>query len=71
MPLLCSALRYEDAEPLLLDAFGSGETKLGPKHPHTANSLHELVRLYESWGKPDDGATWRTKRPEAARSGDE
>lgn len=43
-----SQARYEDAEPLLLDAFPGRETKLGPEHPLTIESLNQLVSLYES-----------------------
>ena len=51
--------RYADAEPLLLEAFHGRETKLGPEHPHTVESLKQLVTLYESWNKPDEAARWR------------
>jgi hypothetical protein len=53
--------RYEGAEPLLLDACQGRENKLGPEHPHTSDSLNELVRLYESWGKPELAEQWRAK----------
>jgi eukaryotic-like serine/threonine-protein kinase len=53
---------YEDAEPLLLEAFGGRQTKLGPDHPHTLDSLRELVHLYESWDKPQEAAQWHTTR---------
>jgi serine/threonine protein kinase len=39
------------------------EAKLGPEHPHTIDSLRELVRLYESWGKADEAEKWRAKLP--------
>ena len=57
--------RYGDAEPLLLEAYNGREAKLGPEHPHTVESLRELVNLYESWGKPDEAAKWRTPLAEA------
>lgn len=53
---------YEDAELLLLDAFHGREAKFGPEHPHTIESLKQLVTLYEAWGKPDEAARWRAKR---------
>jgi hypothetical protein len=53
--------RWDDAEPLLSDAFHGRETKLGPKHPHTIESLRQLVTLYESWLKPDEAAEWRAE----------
>jgi len=38
---------------LLLDAFHGRQTKIGLGHTHTIESLNELVRVYEAWGKPD------------------
>ncbi len=55
--------RYEVAEPLLLEACQGRENKLGPEHPHTSDSLNELVRLYESWGKPEEAQKWRAILP--------
>jgi len=52
---------YGDAEPLLLEAFHGRETKLGPEHPHTIESLNQLVNLRKSWPTPDEAAKWRTK----------
>jgi hypothetical protein len=56
--------RYEDAEPLLLEAFHGRETKLGPKHPHAIESLNQLVSLYESWNKAEEATKWRAKLPQ-------
>ena len=55
--------RYEDAEPLLLEAYHGREAKLGPEHPHTIDSLNQFVSLYEAWDKPDEAEKWRTRLP--------
>ncbi len=47
-----------------VNTFHGCETKLGPEHPHTTNSLNELVHLYEPWGKPVEAARWRAKLAE-------
>ena len=47
--------------PLLLEAFHGRKARLGPDHPHTLDSLRELVNLYESWPKPDEAAKWQAK----------
>jgi hypothetical protein len=47
-----------------LDTFHGRETKFGPEHPHTIESLKQLVTLYESWPKPDEAAKWRAKLAE-------
>jgi len=39
-------------------------TKRGPEHPHTLDSLREIVNLYEPWNKPDEAAQWRAKLPQ-------
>jgi len=54
---------YDKAEPLLLDAFQGRGGKLGRDHPHTLNSLKQLVSLYDSWPKPDEATKWRAKLP--------
>ena len=59
--------RYEEAEPLLLDAFQGRETKLGPEHPYTIESLKQLMTLYESWPKPDEAAKSRKAVTERSR----
>ena len=53
-----------DVASLLLEAFRGRETKLGPEHPHTSESLKQLVTLYESWPKPDEAQRWRAKLSE-------
>ena len=64
MPLYREQTRYQDAEPLLLEALRGRETKLGPHHPRTLESAKQLVTLYESRPKPDEAAKWRAKLAE-------
>jgi tetratricopeptide (TPR) repeat protein len=42
---------YAEAEPLFQRALAIHEQQLGPKHPDTAGSLHNLARLYQDQGK--------------------
>ena len=35
--------------------------KLGDTHPHTLESLNNLIVLYESWNKPEKANEWREK----------
>ena len=53
------------APPVATNASGI----LGPAHPHTLNSLRELVHLYESRNKPDEAAKWRTRLPAGSGTG--
>jgi len=53
--------RGEDHSPTLGTMNDLGV--LGPEHPHTVESLNHLVRLYESWSKPEEAAKWRARLP--------
>jgi tetratricopeptide (TPR) repeat protein len=55
--------RYDKAEPLFLEAVEGRRLKLGDTHPHTIESLNNLIDLYESWNKPEKATEWRTKLP--------
>ena len=55
---------YDKAEPLLLEAVEGRLTKLGAPHPHTQESIKNLIELYEAWKKPGDVEKWRAKLPQ-------
>jgi len=56
--------RYEEAEKLLLETVEGRRLKLGDAHPHTLESWHNLIELYEAWGKPEEAEKWRAKLPQ-------
>jgi hypothetical protein len=33
-------------------------------HPHTLESWHNLINLYEAWNKPEKAEEWRAKLPQ-------
>jgi len=35
--------------------------KLGDTHPHTIESLNNLIALYEAWNKPEKAEQWQAK----------
>ncbi len=35
----------------------------GPHHRNTQETVANLIRLYELWGKPEQAAEWRTRLP--------
>jgi len=37
--------------------------KFGDTHPHTLESSHNLIELYEAWNKPEKAEEWRAKLP--------
>jgi hypothetical protein len=47
----------------MLEMIEDRRLKLGDTHPHTQQSLNNLVDLYESWNKPEKFEEWRAKLP--------
>ena len=41
--------------------FKGRRLKLGDAHPHTLQSLNNLINLYEAWNKPEKAEEWRAK----------
>jgi hypothetical protein len=39
--------------------------KLDDYHPHTLESLNNLIAFYEAWNKPEKAKEWRSKLPQA------
>ena len=56
--------RYDDAERLLREALEGRRTKLSDEHPHTLESWHNLIELYEALDKPEKADEWRAKLPQ-------
>ncbi|MHC4752266.1 MAG: tetratricopeptide repeat protein, partial [Planctomycetota bacterium] len=52
---------YDRAEPLLIEAVEGRRLKLGDEHPHTIESLNNLIELYKVWNKPEQAEQWRAK----------
>jgi hypothetical protein len=48
----------------LLEAVKDRRLKLGDQYPHTFESLHNLIALYEAWSKPEKADEWRAKLPQ-------
>ena len=57
-------MALDKVEPLLLEALEGRRLKLGDTHPHTLESLHNLIELYKAWGKPERAEEWRAKLPQ-------
>jgi non-specific serine/threonine protein kinase/serine/threonine-protein kinase len=51
--------RYAEAEAALLEAHDIVRTAVGETNIQTRAVAHDLVALYEAWGKPDRTAPWR------------
>ena len=45
----------------LIQAIEGRRLKLGDTHPHTLESLNDLIALYEAWNKPEKAEEWRAK----------
>jgi hypothetical protein len=61
--------RYEEAEKYFLEAVKGRRLKLGDTHPHTIESLKNLIDLYEAWNMQEKAEKWRTEllREQSAR----
>ena len=55
--------RYDEAEPLLVEAVKGRWLKLGDTHPHTLESWNNLIEFYNAWDKPEEAEKWRPKLP--------
>ena len=53
--------RYDDAEKTLLSAHARLSGSLGETHAKTLQAVEALVKLYETWDKPEQAARWRAR----------
>ena len=51
--------QYDKAVPLLLKAIEDRLLELGDVHPHTIESLNNLIDPYEAWNKPKKAEQWQ------------
>jgi hypothetical protein len=58
-----TALRqFQEAETLLLSSYLTLGSAPATPPPRRVDALERIVKLYETWGKPDKAAAWRAKR---------
>jgi hypothetical protein len=55
---------YAKAEELLLEVSKGRRHILGANHPHTLQSLNNLIDLYEAWNKPEKANDLRVRLPQ-------
>jgi len=48
---------------MLLKAVEGRRLKLGDEHPHTLESVNNLIELYEAWDKAEQAEEWRAMLP--------
>ncbi|MCU1263882.1 MAG: serine/threonine protein kinase [Acidobacteria bacterium] len=53
--------RFAAAEPLLLESYQSLRTSQGANNPRTTLARQRLIALYESWGRNESAAEYRSK----------
>ncbi len=51
--------KFDQAEPLLLDALSRSRASLGEDHPRVQSVITDIIALYDSWGKPAQAAEYR------------
>jgi len=52
---------FDKAQSLLIEAFEGRRIKLNETHPHTQESVKNLIELYEAWNKPEEAEKWKAK----------
>ncbi|MHC4682625.1 MAG: hypothetical protein ACYTEK_28590, partial [Planctomycetota bacterium] len=52
---------YSSAGPLLIEGVKGRRLKLGDTHPHTIESIENIIDLYEAGNKPEKAQEWRAK----------
>jgi hypothetical protein len=58
------ALSYREVEDIILKTVEGRRLKLGDTHPHTVESMNNLIPLYNAWNKPETVKEWRAKLPQ-------
>jgi eukaryotic-like serine/threonine-protein kinase len=69
MSLLGGALldqgRYSEAQPLIVPGYEGMKDREAripyPDRPALREAAARVIRLYESWGKPDQAMAWKAK----------
>jgi tetratricopeptide (TPR) repeat protein len=55
--------RFPKAEPLVLSGYRTLEADRHAPPLMVSLALERVIRLYDGWGKPEEAARWRAKRP--------
>ena len=55
--------RLGEAEKLLLSSYQTLHDVRGTPPQRRVEAAERIVKLYETWGKPDKAAEWKAKRP--------
>ena len=57
--VLSGQRRFEEAEPLLRDSVAVLQATIGPRAWQTRESVADLIRMYEEWGRPREADPYR------------
>ena len=52
--------RFEEAEPLLIESLAEFQAELTDIHPSTVGTRKRIVKLYETWQRPNRAAAYRS-----------
>ncbi|HMC90576.1 MAG TPA: serine/threonine-protein kinase, partial [Gemmataceae bacterium] len=58
--------QFQEAEALLLPSYKTLQASPGVPVPQKIEALDHVVKLYETWKKPEQAQTWRNRRTETA-----
>ncbi len=62
--MLTNLGRFDEAEPLLLESYEKRRDNPQTHDIREREALERIVKLYETWARPDKAAEWRAKLPE-------
>jgi hypothetical protein len=54
--------RFDEAETELLSSHAVLAKRRGPAHAATAESVEQIIHLYDAWGRPAEALQWRARR---------
>ena len=57
--MLASQGLFEEAEPLVLEAYPDIVRDRGAAHRRTREAVQRIIDLYEAWERPDRAEAWR------------
>jgi serine/threonine-protein kinase len=64
---LAGLRRFDEAEPLLVDAERKLREAPGTPRRHYLQAVEQVVKFYEAWGKPEKAREWKAKLDQAAK----
>lgn len=66
---VAGARKFAEAESLLLDGYAGMQDNRQVPPEYKRRAIQRIIRLYESWDKPDQASAWRRRLGAVAEDG--